>query len=69
MATMKKNTYIDQSVEELKVAYMDLSRDIFRLKNELRLTRKIEKPHLVKETKRNRARVLTALRAKGEPLN
>lgn len=54
----------DQSVEELKALYLDLSKEIFELKNEVSVNRKIEKPHLVKEKKRDRARVLTALRQK-----
>jgi len=63
------NTYFEQSVEELKVAYTDLSRTLFRLRNELRTTYKLEKPHKMKEARRNRARVLTALRAKQGTLN
>ena len=55
----------DQSVEELKAAYHELSKDIFQLKNEVRMTKKMEKPHLVREKKRDRARVLTVLRQKG----
>ncbi|MBM3198095.1 MAG: 50S ribosomal protein L29, partial [Chlamydiae bacterium] len=41
----------------------------FKLKNELRLSHKLEQPHLMKEARRNRARVLTALRAKGATLS
>lgn len=55
----------DQSVEELKALYNDLSSEIFELKNEVRITRKLEKPHLMKKKKQDRARVLTALRQKG----
>lgn len=55
----------EQSVEELKnVVYKDLSREIFDLANELSITRKIEKPHLLRAKKRDRARVLTILREK-----
>lgn len=56
----------DQSVEELKALYIDLSKEIFEMKNEIRITRKIEKPHLLKAKKKDRARVLTALRQKGQ---
>jgi len=55
----------DQSAEELKALYSDLSKGIFVLNNEVRKTRKLEKPHQVKEKKRDRARVLTVLREKG----
>lgn len=54
----------DQSVEELKALYHDLSKEIFELKNEVSINKKLEKPHLVKLKKRDRARVLTALRQK-----
>lgn len=56
----------DQSVEELKALYHDLSKEIFDMKNEISTTRKIEKPHLLRLKKRNRARVLTLLSQKGE---
>ena len=55
----------DQSVEELKAIYQELSRDIFQLNNEIKVTRKMEKPHLMRDKKRDRARVLTVLRQKG----
>jgi large subunit ribosomal protein L29 len=58
----------DQSVEELKIAYEDLSKQIFDLRNELSVNKKLEKPHLVKQKRRDRARVLTALKAKGGSL-
>lgn len=54
----------DQSVEELKALYQDLSKDIFDMKNEISMTRKLEKPHLLRQKKRNRARVLTLLKKK-----
>ncbi|NGX26999.1 MAG: 50S ribosomal protein L29 [Chlamydiae bacterium] len=56
----------DQSVEELKALFRDLSKDIFELKNEISTTRKIDKPHLLPKKKRDRARVLTLLSQKGE---
>lgn len=58
----------DQSIEELKAMYQELSKDIFELKNEIRIKRKAEKPHLIREKKRDRARVLTVLRQKGGSL-
>jgi ribosomal protein L29 len=54
----------NQSVEDLKAAYLDLSRQIFLLKNELAVEHRLEKPHHLKEAKKNRARALTALREK-----
>jgi large subunit ribosomal protein L29 len=51
-----------QSKEELKALYQDLSKELFQLRNEMKMTRKIEKPHLVRSTKKDRARVMTVLR-------
>ncbi len=54
----------DQSVEELRYQYRDLSKELFQLRNEIKITRKAEKPHLIREKKKDRARVLTILREK-----
>lgn len=54
----------DQSVEELKALRHEISKDIFAMKNEISTTRKIDKPHLIRLKKRNRARVLTLLNQK-----
>ncbi|MFS8564042.1 MAG: 50S ribosomal protein L29 [Rhabdochlamydiaceae bacterium] len=43
---------------------MAISKEIYGLKNELKTARKLEKPHLLREKKRNRARVMTVLRQK-----
>lgn len=64
-----KNKFNDQSAEELKLAYADLSKDLFRIKSDFKVTRHLEKPHRLKMLKRDRARVLTALHAKGSTLN
>ncbi len=56
----------EQSVQELEALSVDLSKEVYRLRNELKLTRKLEKPHLLKHLKRDRARVLTVLREKSE---
>jgi len=57
----KKMELKDQSVEELKALQEELLKEIYTLKNEISTTRKIEKPHLLREKKRDRARVLTLL--------
>ncbi len=54
----------NQSEVELKGLYQDLSREMFQLRNEMKLTRKMEKPHLVRMKKKDRARVMTVLREK-----
>ncbi len=63
MAKQKK-TYSEQSVEDLKKLYQEFSTEIFNLRNELAVSRKLEKPHTLREKKRERARVLTVLRTK-----
>ena len=54
----------DQTAEELKMLYQDLSRELFQMRNEMKVTRKLEKPHLVREKKKDRARVMTILKQK-----
>lgn len=56
----------DQSIEELQALHHDLSQEIYEMKNEISMTRKIEKPHLLRKKKRDRARILTLLNKKGE---
>ncbi len=52
----------DQSQEELKALYQDLSKELFQLRNEMKVTRKMEKPNMVRIKKKDRARVMTILR-------
>ena len=61
---LKAKDLINQSVEELEAQYEDLCKDIFELMNELKLARKLDKPHLLSEKRRDRARVLTVLKQK-----
>lgn len=52
----------DQSTEELKALYQDLSKELFQLRNEMKISRKMEKPNMVRIKKKDRARVMTILR-------
>jgi len=61
---MKKNKLGSQSVEELQALAKDLDKQIFDLRNELSINRKLEKPHLLKSKRREKARVLTTLTLK-----
>lgn len=66
---MLKNSEIrDQTVEELRAMLHDISKEIYDLVNEFRQARKLEKPHLIREKKKTRARVLTIIREKGATL-
>ena len=61
MAKKKKKEAGDQSIAELQARARDLEREVFDLRNELSLNRKLEKPHLLKAKRREKARVLTIL--------
>ena len=61
---LKAKDLVNQTEEELKNLYEDLCQGIFTLANELSVSRKLEKPHLLRQKKRERARVLTVLRQK-----
>lgn len=67
MAKKKNKTELkEQSVVELNAQLRDLDREIFLLRNELSIQRKLEKPHLLKEKRKNKARILTILTQKQE---
>ena len=53
------------SVKEMQAKVYELDREIFQLRNELATQRKLEKPHLIKEKRREKARILTRLTQKG----
>ena len=53
-----------RSEQELEALYQDLSKELFVLRNERNVSRKLEKPHLLKAKKKDRARVMTILREK-----
>jgi len=52
------------SVEELQAQERDITRSIFDMTNELRVSRKLDKPHLLRNLKKDRARILTAISKK-----
>ena len=54
----------DQPIEELKAIYQDLSKELFQMRNEMKVTRKAEKSHLIRIKKKDRARVMTILHEK-----
>lgn len=58
-----------QSLPELKAMVQDLSKEIYDLKTELSIARKIDKPHLLRDKKRDRARVMTVINSLGQSLD
>lgn len=47
------------TAEELQYKLSELDKEIYRMRCELKAQRKLEKPHLLRMQKRERARVLT----------
>jgi large subunit ribosomal protein L29 len=64
MAKKKKSEFKDLSVAELQAMSGSLGREVFELRDTLSVQRKLEKPHLLKQKRRERARVLTLLTKK-----
>ncbi len=60
----KASTYRDQSIDELEAKADEIRRELYELKCQLSLEKKIDKPHMIREHKNNRARILTVLREK-----
>jgi large subunit ribosomal protein L29 len=60
----KKTNITDYSVEEMKAKVVDLDKEIFALRNELAVNRKLDKPHLIKAKRREKARLLTIMTQK-----
>lgn len=61
---LKMSDLKEKTEEELHEEHRQLDKEIFSMRNELRINRKLEQPHLLKEKKKDRARVLTALNQK-----
>ena len=55
-----------QNLAELTSLYNDLSKEIYQINTEFSITRKLEKPHLLRSKKKDRARVLTVINQKSQ---
>lgn len=51
-------------LDQLEVLIEDLAKEIYELKNQLAMNRKLDKPHLIKDKKKDRARAILALAEK-----
>jgi len=62
------NEIKDLSDEQLKFRITEIEKELFNLINELKTTHKLEKPHLLKSLKKEKAQILTVLtmRIKGK---
>lgn len=54
----------DQSVAELETTYQEACRKLFDLNNQFRLEKKREKPHEIKNARKDIARLLTIMSEK-----
>ncbi len=52
------------TAEELKLQYNEASKKLFELRNEFKLNRKLEKPHLLAKYRKDMARALTVINMK-----
>jgi len=51
----------DQSTEQLEFRLLEIDREFYDLTNELKTAHKLEKPHLLRDLKKEKARILTVL--------
>lgn len=61
---MKAKEMRDQTIEELEATYQDTRKELFQLINEVQRSKKIEKPHLLRQKRKNMARLLTVITEK-----
>lgn len=54
----------DLSIDELQANYQDTKKELFRLVNDARISKKTEKPHLIQGKKKEIARILTVMHEK-----
>lgn len=66
---LKAKDLRDQSVEELQATLVDTKKELFEILNDMKQTKKLENPHLLKQKKKNVARILTVIGEKQMPKN
>ena len=64
MTKKKKNELVDLSILELQEKSKSLGHEIFELRNQLAMQRRLEKPHMLRVARKEKARVLTLLAQK-----
>lgn len=63
MAKSKEKKITECSVEELKLKYTEASKSLYELRNEYKLNRKLDKPHLLRKYRKDMAKALTEINA------
>lgn len=61
---LKASNLRDMPIAELEAVLSDLKKEVFRLVNETKRAKKAEKPHLLRQKKKEKARLLTILHEK-----
>lgn len=61
---MKAKEMRDQTIDELEASYNDTRKELFQLVNEMQRSKKFEKPHLLRQKRKNIARLLTVITEK-----
>lgn len=61
---MKAKEMRDQTLDELEAAHSDACKELFDLINENQRSKKIEKPHLLRQKRKTIARLLTVITEK-----
>ncbi len=66
MALLKKKTKETKgnTVQDLEVQYRETAKNLFNLKNEFQINKKLDKPHLLKKYRKDIARTLTEINMK-----
>lgn len=61
---VKEKKINEHTIEELYLQCEESSKKLFAVRNEYKLNRKLDKPHLLKKYRKDRARALTAINMK-----
>lgn len=59
--TKKKNNHSDKHEPELLARMEELNGQLFALRNELAMNKKLDKPHLIKAYRKEKAQILTRI--------
>ena len=60
----KAEDFRAMAIEEMNLIKNELGKEIFELTNEIKRTKKSEKPHMIRQKKKERARLLTIMHEK-----
>lgn len=61
---LKAKELVDKSIEELQAMFNETCQELFELINAYKLTKKHDQPHLLKEKRKDKARLLTIIKQK-----